>query len=295
MVDTRSKPTRQPKRQVAASPSPSKRPKAASRTPSSASRKNKVVATKPIKSPELKLPGILDSQTLEDSSVLSIASSTASRPGLSFHIQKQLAKDIESNGGIGVFRKQKVSQAVCKFLDKQDNPIYGVRGDPLRSQLQQYIKRWKRLDREGTYAEKVLNRFTVQSAANQRAAERNKTAKQSKESSSFSSGDDSGSDSSSSISTKGEEEKPKPTKRKLNTADPVLKVASKPLKSISFKPEEKEEVIMPSPPPKIPHSLETGTLRSLHQACHLFCVEEASHLTLSFHPLSPRRRYPGEP
>ncbi len=251
MVDTRSKPTRQPKRQEAASPSPSKRPKAAtSRTPSSASRKNKVVATKPIKSPELKLPGILDSQTLEDSSVLSIASSTASRPGLSFHIQKQLAKDIESNGGIGVFRKQKVSQAVCKFLDKQDNPIYGVRGDPLRSQLQQYIKRWKRLDREGTYAEKVLNRFTVQSAANQRAAERNKTEKQSKESSSSSSGDDSGSDSSSSISTKGEEEKPKPTKRKLNTADPVLKVASKPLKSISFKPEEKEEVIMPSPPPR---------------------------------------------
>ncbi len=250
MVDTRSKPTRQPKRQVAASPSPSKRPKAASRTPSSASRKNKVVATKPIKSPELKLPGILDSQTLEDSSVLSIASSTASRPGLSFHIQKQLAKDIESNGGIGVFRKQKVSQAVCKFLDKQDNPIYGVRGDPLRSQLQQYIKRWKRLDREGTYAEKVLNKFTVQSAANQRAAERNKTAKQSKESSSSSSGEDSGSDSSSSISTKGEEEKPKPTKRKLNTADPVLKVASKPLKSISFKPEEKEQVIMPSLPPR---------------------------------------------
>ena len=269
MVDTRSKPTRQPKSQEAASPSPSKRPKAAGRTPSSASRKNKVVPTKPIKSPELKLPGVSDGQTFDDSSVLSIASSTASRPGLAFHIQKQLAADIESNGGIGVFRKQKASQAVSKFLDKQDNPIYGARGDPLRSQLQQYIKRWKKLDREGTYAERVLNRFTIQSAANQRAAQRDKTTKQSKGSNSSSSGDDdSGSESSSSISSKSES---KPTKRKFNTAEPVAKVATKPTpkpkpkpvpkpaQSISFKPAEKE-VIMPSSPPKIPHSLETGKL-----------------------------------
>jgi len=77
MVDTGSKPTRQPKHQEAASPSPSKRPKAEGRTPSSASRKNKVVPTKPIKSPELKLPGVSDSQTFDNSSVLSMASSTA--------------------------------------------------------------------------------------------------------------------------------------------------------------------------------------------------------------------------
>jgi len=94
---------------------------------------------------------------------------------------------------------------VSKFLDKQDNPIYGARGDPLRSQLQQHIKRWKKLDREGTCAERVLNRFAIQSAANQRAAQRNKTTKQSKGSGSSSSGDnDSGSESSSSISSKSE-------------------------------------------------------------------------------------------
>ena len=270
MVGTRSK----------ATPSPSKRPTA--KTPS-LGRKNKVVATKPPKSPHLKSPGL--SETADDSSVLSIASSTASRPGLSFHIQKQLATDIESNGGIGAFHKKKVSQDVCKFLDTQDNPIYGKRGDPRRSQIQQHIKRWKRLDREGTSAERVLNRFQVKSAANLRVEQRAKKTKGQTEgsSSSSSSGTDNNSSKSksspSSISSeeaKSKETKtPKAAKRKTITATKAVKqapkkkvnagttavkeVATQPVKSISFRTEEKEEMSASSPP-KIPHSLDTGML-----------------------------------
>jgi len=133
-------------------------------TPGSARKKNRVVPPKPVQSPDiLRSPTskIRDDGTV--GSVTSAASSTSSRPGLAYHIQKQLAKDIELSGGIANFKKGK-EHALSKLLDAGDSDIYGKRGDPIRSQLQKCVCRWIKCSREKTHAEKVLNRFSVKSA-----------------------------------------------------------------------------------------------------------------------------------
>jgi len=142
--------------------------------PAGLKARNKVAAAKPPKSPELQLQSPTrrslgasgDGSSLHSGSSVGSGSSTASRPGIPLHIQKQLAADIEAAGGIGAIKADgDTDQAVRKLCDERPE-VYGVRGAPLRTKLRKKVYFWRRLDKDGQYVEKVLNRLGVKSAAN---------------------------------------------------------------------------------------------------------------------------------
>jgi hypothetical protein len=102
-----------------------------------------------------------EDQTAASPSVSSVLSSR-SRAELSLSIQKQLAIDIETAGGIKAFVGS--DQKLCKILtDRED--IYGKRADPFRKVIRKKVYHWQLLERKGTYVEKVLNRLEVRSYA----------------------------------------------------------------------------------------------------------------------------------
>ena len=69
-------------------------------------------------------------------------------------------------GGIAKFKKGS-EHALSKLLD--DNPdTFGKQGSQLRTQCSKYVTQWVGYSKAGTYTEKVLNRYLIQSAATQK-------------------------------------------------------------------------------------------------------------------------------
>ena len=172
--------------------------------PSSAAKaKNLVAAAKPLKSPDLHSPVAKQTSAAvlaeDDDSVSSDTSSSSTRPGIPFYVQKQLAHDIEASGGINTFKKGN-EQTLAALCNKAPD-VYGKRGDRLREQLRKKVYRWSVLAKDGLYTDKILNRFGVKSWATlsaERRASANKRTKQSTSENELllaSSSDSSGSDS----------------------------------------------------------------------------------------------------
>ena len=183
-----------------------------SNQPSTPRQKNKIVATKALKSPDIAKAQVPAEEE-------SIASSTASRPGLPRHIQKALAEKLEGEiGGIGNLKKNKNDQSVASLCNS-DVDTFGRRGDPVRLQIQKYIYRWIKYHEEGSYAEKVLNRFGVKSAAT-----RKKEARDSKKRESLKPEDIS--DDSSSLSSSSTTQAATKRKAKVESVPQVIQTAS---------------------------------------------------------------------
>jgi hypothetical protein len=118
-------------------------------------------------------PSAPEDQSVASPSVTSISSSR-SRAGLSLHIQKQLARDIEAAGGIKVFAGKE--HKLCELLNNREE-LYGRRADPIRTAISKKVYRWQILENDGRYVEKVLNRFKISSYAIQQAQDREKLKK----------------------------------------------------------------------------------------------------------------------
>ena len=79
------------------------------------------------------------------------------------HLWKQVAEDIEENGGIAKLAGS--SQSLKRLLDKKNNPLYDRNGDKnIRKRIQSHVYRWQQWSLEGTYEKKVLDPFGVKSA-----------------------------------------------------------------------------------------------------------------------------------
>jgi hypothetical protein len=79
------------------------------------------------------------------------------------HVKKQLAGDIESNGGIKHFagrNNQHLYRLLQSRVQEDDNP-YGNRGDPIRTKLRKLVNYWVRKDQEGKYISEVLNPWQI--------------------------------------------------------------------------------------------------------------------------------------
>jgi len=271
---TRSKAGKKEPAKAQASATPSK-----PAPPASPKAKNKVVATKTPRSPDLKHPVLAPRPegSRDDSSVASGGYSSAgslstsgSRPGVALFIQKELAEDIEALGGIAHFKKQTGkdrSQLLSKLCDK--NPeVYGRRGDILRKQIRNRYQRWVKLYDSGTYTDKVLNRFEIKSYANRkkpsesgRAAKKSagkkpaaKKPKQDQDSPSSRSDISSSDGSSSSASSAASSKAPSPTTSKSAAAPAVQQAAKKKAPPKPKVPQEAPPLVVfaktAPPPPK---------------------------------------------
>lgn len=101
----------------------------------------------------------------DDDNSVSIASATSQRGerGVRPHIKKQLAIDIETNGGIKAFaghNNQNLYKLLQSKVTEDDNP-YGNRGDPIRTKLRKVVNRWTQFDREGKYVSEILNPWRI--------------------------------------------------------------------------------------------------------------------------------------
>lgn len=131
-----------------------------------------------------------DSQSIS----ASVASSTTTQRGVRIHIKKQLAEDIESNGGIQHFagNNQHLYHLLQSRIGEDDNP-YGLRGDPIRTQLRAVVRHWLRKDKEGKYVSDILNPWRIlQSSARMPRNSSRRQRSRSNDSVSSSSDDDSG-------------------------------------------------------------------------------------------------------
>jgi hypothetical protein len=93
----------------------------------------------------------------------SVASSITSTRGVRDHIKKQLATDIEANGGIQFFAgndNKRLYHLLQERVDDVDNP-YGPRAGPLRTKLRRLVNTWKGLDNEGRYVSQILNPWQI--------------------------------------------------------------------------------------------------------------------------------------
>ena len=137
---------------------------AETRSKSAAKSKNKVTPSKPRKSTSFQLPKDLSDDGASVSS--SVSTSSTSRTPLPLNVQKQLAEDIESEGGIRLFAGSGSSDLhLLERLCNTREDTYGVRGDPLRRKIQQKVYRWANSDKKGQYQKKVLDKLGVKSNA----------------------------------------------------------------------------------------------------------------------------------
>jgi hypothetical protein len=96
---------------------------------------------------------------------VSSASTATTHRGIRLHVKKQLAQDIESNGGIQHFAGQN-NRNLYHLLqrkadgDPDDHP-YGKRGDTIRKQLRQQVYRWIAKDKTGQYVSEILNPWQI--------------------------------------------------------------------------------------------------------------------------------------
>jgi hypothetical protein len=117
---------------------------------------------------EASLQSSSHSKAMDDAqsvSVASVASSTTTQRGVRTHIKKQLAEDIESNGGIQHFAGRN-NQNLYHLLKKkvEENPDvhpYGNRGDIIRQQIRRLVNSWIQKDKEGKYVSEVLNPWCI--------------------------------------------------------------------------------------------------------------------------------------
>ena len=124
--------------------------------------KNRVSATTPLRSPDISQAPTTGAG--DDT----VSTSSSKRPGLARNVQKELANLLEGNGGIAKFRGAQSDQhALSKLLD-EDKATFGKRGDPIRVQIGKYVTRWSNYNKQGQYADKVLNRYGVKSASNRK-------------------------------------------------------------------------------------------------------------------------------
>ena len=155
--------------------------------------KNKVSASKPLKSPDIQgrpKRGEGDDNSISGQS-FSSNSTTSSRPGIPLRIQKQLARDIESSGGIKGFKSKDDPQPIRELLDRKESErqdgVYGRVGDPIRTQIRKKVWRWSKLDQEGKYVEQILGPWNIKTFAvlqkELRKAKRTGNTKDSKEAS----------------------------------------------------------------------------------------------------------------
>ena len=102
--------------------------------------------------------------TMDNTSQESSVASSARRERIALHIQKQLATDIEENGGIDYFvgenNNQRFSQLLDERSEEEDNP-YGLRGNPFREKLWKKAQYWSKLQKKGKYIEKILNPWGI--------------------------------------------------------------------------------------------------------------------------------------
>lgn len=147
-------------------------------TPSSR-KKNLVTVKKPWKSPSFLPPPktVAFAQGNDDSSQTSDASSTASRPGISYHVQKQLTYNIEHSGGIQAFLGKNNEQGISNLCNNRADELFGKRGDKLRIQISKKVYRWGVLHTQGLYTDKILNRHSIKSWATLQAEKRNQSNK----------------------------------------------------------------------------------------------------------------------
>ena len=97
----------------------------------------------------------------------SVTSSVTTQRGVRLHIQKQLARDIEANGGIQYYAGHKnhnLYRLLQRKLEEDGNPDdhpYGKRGDNVRTQLRKVVNRWIKKDNQGKYVSEVLNPWQI--------------------------------------------------------------------------------------------------------------------------------------
>ena len=241
-------------------------PSAAPQTPGRP--KNKVSAAKPF-SPDIHpRPGPTqeDEHSVADGSVSS-TSTTSSRPGLPLAIQKQLARDIESSGGIKGFKNKDDPQPIRQLLESKEaerqDGIYGRVGDPIRTQIRKKIWRWTKLDERGKYVEEILNPWKIKTFATLQKASRKakrtgqKTEPKDNSDSSVSSSGSSSSSSSSSSLQAATSKKPRSVKADPQRADsgPPKVIQASVQKAAQTKPKPippnpKPKPIPPNPKPK---------------------------------------------
>lgn len=182
---------------------------------SATKKKNKVNPIRPLKSPELRKQPKESATADVDDGNQSDVSSTSSRPGIPYHLQKQLAKDIEKAGGIKTFKKGNQSQSLAALCDKRTD-LFGKRGSVLRRKIINKVYRWEILNRDGLYTDKILNKFSVKSAATLRSEKKGSKAPTSESELSSSAEEDSDGDSSESSDSDSDSSShsPKPPPRK---------------------------------------------------------------------------------
>lgn len=117
--------------------------------------------------------------------------------------------------------------------------MYGERGDPIRAQIQKKVYRWSLLETEGSYEQRVLNRFQVKSFATNQLEKRSKERKkkgQTVESSGGGDDDDRSNKSSSesSSSTISSDESAPTKKPSLSTKRKKEAPKTKPVASVEF-------------------------------------------------------------
>lgn len=169
---------KEPTKKPAANNKSSRKPAPTKRSAPKA--KNRVAPAKPPRRPvapaaAARAEGTGDRSDSSSASQSGTTTTTGSglRPGLPIWVQKQFASDIEASGGIASFKteEEKNEQVLARLCDTNVS-AYGAKGDPRREQLRKKLYRWKKLHEDGYYADKVLNRLGVKSAANLRDEEK---------------------------------------------------------------------------------------------------------------------------
>lgn len=90
------------------------------------------------------------------------ATSSVTQRGVRIHVKKELAREIESQGGIQHFagNNQNLYRLLQSRVHEEDNP-YGNRGDPIRRQLRSLVQYWVQKEKEGKYVSEVLNPWKI--------------------------------------------------------------------------------------------------------------------------------------
>lgn len=97
-------------------------------------------------------------------------------------VLKQLAQDIEKAGGLDKISQKSatVGQTTLYSILQNRQHVYGARGSELRGLLSDKVAKWKVSLKRGTYTDRVLNRYGVESFANAKLRKENKKKKKKK-------------------------------------------------------------------------------------------------------------------
>lgn len=96
---------------------------------------------------------MLTNEVVPNSATIEDSNSDVNDERIPYHVQKQLAQDIEDFGGIQTVAKGQC-QILCQICNRRPE-VYGKRGDPLRKSLSNKVNRWRLLSKK-EYRKKVL-------------------------------------------------------------------------------------------------------------------------------------------